>query len=129
MMTVIIVPHYIELIRFCRQMMRWKIGHKSHLHNQGEVLWTIYKSSISCYGIELLAVFEGDQHVCLPDEFYDQSKSQILPIWTKLNFRIVEKEWWMCGCVFLFGENNFLCLFSSILIEWHFPLVCPVLYF
>ena len=38
----------------------------------------------------------------------------MLLIWTALHFRIVEKEWWMCGCVFLSGENNFLCLLSSI---------------
>ena len=54
---------------------------------------------------------------------------QILLIWTKLNFRIVEKEWWICSCVSLSGENIFLCLFSSICIEWHFPLVWPVHYF
>ena len=38
----------------------------------------------------------------------------MLLIWTALHFTIVEKEWWMCGCVFLSGENNFLCFLSSI---------------
>ena len=62
------------------------------------------------------------QHLCLLDEFYDLcvhwmviyylEKSQMLLIWTELNFRAVEKEWWIPGCVFLFGENNFLGVFS-----------------
>ena len=39
--------------------MGWKVGHKSHLHNQEEVL--------SFYAVELLPVFEGDQQLCLPD--------------------------------------------------------------
>ena len=38
----------------------------------------------------------------------------MLLILTELNFRIVEKEWWIGGCIFLSGENNFLCLSSSI---------------
>ena len=38
----------------------------------------------------------------------------MLVILTELNFRIVEKEWWIGGCIFLSGENNFLCLSSSI---------------
>ena len=28
---------------FFWQMMHWKVGHKSYLHNQREVLYTIYK--------------------------------------------------------------------------------------
>ena len=38
----------------------------------------------------------------------------MLLILTELNFRIVEKEWWIGGCIFLSGENNFLCLSSLI---------------
>ena len=45
-----LIPHYIELIQFFWKMMRWKVGHKSHLHNQGEVFWTIYKLSVNCCG-------------------------------------------------------------------------------
>ena len=33
------------------------------------------------------------------------------------------------GCVFHSRENNFLCLLSSIWIEWQFPFACLVLYF
>ena len=35
----------------------------------------------------------------------------MLLIRTELNLRIVEKEWWMRGYVFLSGENN--CLVRS----------------
>ena len=38
----------------------------------------------------------------------------MLLILTELNFRIVEKEWWIDGCIFLSAENNFLCLSSSV---------------
>ena len=37
----------------------------------------------------------------------------MLLILIELNFRTVEKEWWIDGCIFLSGENNFLCLSSS----------------
>lgn len=40
-------PHYITQIQFCLKIMCWKIGHKSHLHNQNEVVWNIYKWLIS----------------------------------------------------------------------------------
>ena len=38
----------------------------------------------------------------------------MLLILIELNFTTVEKEWWIDGCIFLSGENNFLCLSSSI---------------
>ena len=38
----------------------------------------------------------------------------MLVILTELNFRTVEKEWWIDCCIFLSGENNFLCLSSSV---------------
>ena len=34
----LLVPHYIELIHFFWKIMHWKVHHKSHLHNQGEVM-------------------------------------------------------------------------------------------
>ena len=51
------------------------------------------------------------------------SKRRMLLTWTKLNFILIEKEWWMSGFVFLSGEkSSCACLVRSGLndiFHWH----------
>ena len=64
------MQHFAELIQFFWKKIHWKVGHILHAHNQGEVLWMIFKLSISWHVVEMFAILKGDQRLCLPDELY-----------------------------------------------------------